>query len=131
MATEKPYKVVKYNTQRGERWRVVDADSEKVLDDAQGYGYRTAQKAHAGWAYISRDKSKDDEKRRRQKEIRKWLKEHKEVVNLFEAEAFDTAVGRNGPEAKIDVALLKYVLKVCGVEATEFKPNEILRELMR
>lgn len=33
------------------RYRVVDADTGEVLDDAQGYGYTSAQKAHRGFAY--------------------------------------------------------------------------------
>ena len=32
-------------------WILVDDETGKVLDDAQGYGYRTAQKAHAAYAY--------------------------------------------------------------------------------
>ena len=28
------------------------------VDDAQGYGYKSAQKAYAGWAYKNRDKSR-------------------------------------------------------------------------
>lgn len=37
---------------------IVSVDTGEVLDDAQGYGYKTAQKAYAGYSYKNRDKSK-------------------------------------------------------------------------
>jgi hypothetical protein len=55
----KPYK---------KRFVVVDNETGEVLDDAQGYGYKTAQKAHVAWAYKTRDKSKDAEKMKKKKE---------------------------------------------------------------
>ena len=45
------------------RYVVVDKDTGEVLDDAQGYGYRSVQKAYAAYGYKTRDKSKDAEKR--------------------------------------------------------------------
>lgn len=33
------------------RYVIVDIDTGEILDDAQGYGYRTAQKAYAGYNY--------------------------------------------------------------------------------
>lgn len=50
------------------RYVIKDMESGTIVDDAQGYGYKSAQKAYAGWAYKSRDKSKDTEKR--QKNVR-------------------------------------------------------------
>ena len=40
------------------RYVIKDMESGVIVDDAQGYGYKSAQKAYAGWAYKSRDKSK-------------------------------------------------------------------------
>ena len=34
------------------RWVIVDSKTGKVLDDAQGYGYRTEQKAYAGYGHV-------------------------------------------------------------------------------
>ena len=33
------------------RYVIKDMESGSIVDDAQGYGYRTAQKAYAGWSY--------------------------------------------------------------------------------
>ena len=38
---------------------VVDVDTWEVLDNAQGYGYKTKQKAMAAWNYKTMDRSKD------------------------------------------------------------------------
>ena len=47
------------NSDKAERRYVIkDMESGEIVDDAQGYGYKSAQKAYAGWAYKSRDKSK-------------------------------------------------------------------------
>ena len=43
------------------RYCIVSTDTGEVFDDAQGYGYKTAQKAYAAFAYKNRDKSKDKE----------------------------------------------------------------------
>lgn len=45
---ESKYKVEKYQKDKYEyRYRIVDAKSNKVIDDAQGYGVKTSQKAFA------------------------------------------------------------------------------------
>ena len=37
----------------------VDKETGEVLDDAQGYGYKTKRNAYACYGYKNRDKSKD------------------------------------------------------------------------
>ena len=56
------------------RYVVVDKETGEVLDNAQGYWYRTVQAAYKAWAYKTRDRSKDKEKAQRRKEIRSWMK---------------------------------------------------------
>lgn len=55
---------------RDKRYVVIDKNTQEVLDDAQGYGYRSPQKAYAAYAYKHRDKSKDKEKAAKAKKIR-------------------------------------------------------------
>lgn len=33
------------------QWVLIDSNTGKIIDDAQGYGYRSPQKAHACYAY--------------------------------------------------------------------------------
>lgn len=39
---------------KGKRYVIVDVETGEILADANGYGYHTPQKAHAGWAYIEK-----------------------------------------------------------------------------
>lgn len=47
---KKPIKAVPMTGKYG-RWQIVNTETGEILDDAQGYGYRSAQKAHAAYAY--------------------------------------------------------------------------------
>ena len=55
------------------RYVIKDMESGEIVDDAQGYGYKSARKEYAGWAYKSRDKSRDAEKAKKEKMISKWM----------------------------------------------------------
>lgn len=66
------------------RYVIKDMESGSIVDDAQGYGYRTAQKAYAGWSYKNRNKSKDKEKAEKENIIAKWMKDNKSFINLLD-----------------------------------------------
>ena len=51
------YRAVDYQPSKNSfetRYRIVSTATRKVLDDAQGYSYKTAQKAHAAYTYKKR-----------------------------------------------------------------------------
>lgn len=132
----KGYKVERYSIVHSPRdkyyisyneppYRVVDAETGNVLDDAQGYGYRTAQKAHAAWGYRTRDRSKDKEKQQK-KHIKKRMKEHPEFVHMMEWIAFEIAKGPWGPDDKFDAKFVSQMLKENGLE-TDFTAGELLK----
>ena len=104
------------------RYVVIDKDSGQVLDDAQGYGYKSVQKAHAAYSYKTRDKSKDAEKRARKKHILSWLKEHEDFAGLMEAVAFD-CVKCGEP---FNATTVKQMLKENNLD-TDFTAGELLR----
>lgn len=108
------------------RFVVIDEESGQVLDDAQGYGYKSAQKAHAAWAYKNRDRSKDAEKKAKERAIRAWLKEHKDFAAIMEDEAFLTAKGEYGPDARFGAKAVKDLLKEAGLQP-DFTAGELLR----
>lgn len=108
------------------RFVIVDKETKELLDDAQGYGYTSAQKAHACWNYKTRDKSKDAEKRSKTAEIKKWMKEHKSFVHLMGGIEFEICKGSWGPDDKFDTALVKQMLKENNLEI-DFKPSELLK----
>ena len=64
------------------RYIIVDEDTGKVLDDAQGYGYKSAEKAYRGYAY----KNRTPDKKKRDKELKDWLKKQKGFLKRIEDE---------------------------------------------
>lgn len=64
--SEKNYKVTKnkeLSTADKKRYIVVDIQTGEILDDAQSYGYKSIKNAYSAFAYKTRDKSKDKEKK--------------------------------------------------------------------
>ena len=56
------------------RFIIVD-DNGNVLDDAQGWGYTSAEKAHRAWGWKTNKKA-----RKKDKSCSKWWKKHKEFA---------------------------------------------------
>lgn len=111
---------------RDKRYVVIDKTTQEVLDDAQGYGYRSPQKAYAAYAYKHRDKSKDKEKAAKTKRILVWMKEHKDFVKLMDQIAFEIEKGSWGPDNKFDTKLVKQLLKESDLEP-DFSAAELIR----
>ena len=107
------------------RYVIVSTETGEILDDAQGYGYRTAQKAYAAYAYKNRDRSKDKIRSEKQKRIRQWMKEHKSFVRAMDEYAFEIAKGSWGPNDKFDAKFVKRMLKDEGLEP-DFSAGEFL-----
>lgn len=108
------------------RYCIVSNETGEVLDDAQGYGYKTAQKAYAAYAYKTRDKSKDKEKTDKKRHIQKWMKEHKGFVRAMDDTAFQILKGSWGPNDKFDAKQVKEML-----DNFELKPDFTAGELLR
>lgn len=111
---------------RDKRYVVIDKNTQEIVDDAQGYGYRSPQKAYAAYAYKHRDKSKDKEKAAKAKKIRSWMKEHKDFVKLMDQIAFEITKGSWGPDDKFDAKLVKQLLKENDLEP-DFTAAELIR----
>ena len=93
------------------------------MDNAQEYGYKSAQKAHAAYSYKTRDRSKDAEKLAKKRHIIKWLKENKAFTRLLEdAEWYSI----KEPDDRLDAALVKKLLKENNLEP-DFTAGELLR----
>lgn len=109
-----------------QRYCIISTETGEVLDDAQGYGYRTAQKAYAAYGYKTRDKSKDKDKQLKREQIKSWMKKHKSFVKLMDEEAFDIAKGSGAPDEEFDTAHVKELLERCNLEP-DFKASELLK----
>lgn len=114
------------SSQYEKRYVIVDKNSGKVLDDAQGYGYKSKQNAYSAYAYKHRDKKKDREKKTKERHIKAWLKEHKDFTKFMDQIAFEIAKGSWGPDEKFNAKQVKQMLKNCGLEP-DFTAGELLK----
>lgn len=108
------------------RFCIVSTDTGEVLDDAQGYGYKTAQKAYSAYAYKTRDKSKDKERAAKKKHIEQWMKENSSFVRLMDDCAFEITKGTMAPDDKFDVKFVNELLKENGLNP-DFTTSELLK----
>lgn len=109
------------------RFVIVDDETGQVLDDAQGYGYKSPQNAHAAWAYKHRDRSKDSIKKKTKRNVLSWCKEHQDFVEGLESIAFHVAKGSYGPEAKFNSKYVKKAFDDAGFSELPFSISEFLR----
>jgi len=58
-------------------------DNGKVIDDAQGYGYKTKEGAYKAYAYKNRTKSEKAEYELKINKIKQYIKDHNEVINAI------------------------------------------------
>jgi hypothetical protein len=70
------------------RYVVVEDSTGKVLDDAGGYGYKSAQNAHRGWAYKSKPKAERAKRDALKGQVRQWCEDHKSFVDDLMQEQF-------------------------------------------
>ena len=108
------------------RYFIVSCETGEILDDAQGYGYKTAQNAYKSYGYKNRDKSKDKEKRIRRKQIENWMLAHHDFVEAMDKYAFEIAKGSWGRDAKFDTKFVAEMLEAADLE-TDFTAFELLK----
>lgn len=61
------------------RYVVVDSDNGEVLDNAQGYGYKTVSGAYAAYSYQRSHNMNGMDKNLRQ-DVKNWIAEHRDFV---------------------------------------------------
>ena len=115
------------STYNDNRYVIVDSETNEIIDDAQGYGYKTPRNAHAAYAYKNRDKSKDAEKEAKKRVVLKWCKENKEFVNVLLDDAFQIAKGSYGPDDKFDAKYVADAFKDAGFKDLPFTTSEFLK----
>lgn len=57
------------------RYACVDESTNEILDDAQGFGYKTAQAAYKAWGW----KHRSPEKKEKEKYTKEWIKKNKKI----------------------------------------------------
>ena len=109
------------------RYIIVNTDTGEILDNAQGYGYKTPQKAYAAYAYKTRDKSKDAEKEARREAAYVFLKQHKGFRQAMDGFCFEIEVkGSWGPDDHFDAKFVKQMLSDYGFKEEGFSASDLL-----
>ena len=106
----------------GRRYVVVDEASGEVLDDAQGYGYRSAQNAHRAYAYKAMPPKKKRQRDAVKRRVARWCAEHEDVMQHVEQAMFyGMKDGANITEADVRTILAEH-----GVELP-FGVNDLMK----
>lgn len=114
-----------YNTSET-RYYIVSDETGEILDDAQGYGYKTAQKAYAAYAYKNRSKEQTKALEEKDRHIREWMREHKGFVGFMDQVAFEIAKGSWGPKDKFNAKVVKELLENSELKI-DFTAGDLLR----
>lgn len=107
-----------------DRYILINTETGEIVDNAQGYGYKSIQGAYAAYSYKTRDRSKDKERELKKREIRKWMKEHKSFVEELDNIAFINL--KDGIDKDISAKDVKDLLKNYGL-TTNFTAGELLK----
>lgn len=123
--SDKPYdNIPAYDTVET-RYCIVSTDTGEVLDDAQGYGYKTAKRAYLAYTHRTRDKTKDNEKALKRKHIQQWMKEHKSFVKAMDTVAFENAKCASGNTDGFGASVVREMLSEFGL-TPDFTAGELL-----
>lgn len=106
---------------------MIDIRTGEILDDAQGYGYKTKTKAFAAFCY-KRDHNKSDIKKKKaiKNTIKKWLEKHQNFSDLLDMYFLEIAKGQHGEDAKFDEQLVRDILKENEIELKSFFVKQLL-----
>ena len=95
------------------RYVVVDEATGEVLDDAQGYGYKTAQNAHRAHAFKSMSPKNKRQRDAAKRRVQRWCGQHPEVVQHLEQSTFYAmGDGENVTAADVRVILAEHGLEL-------------------
>lgn len=71
------------------RYIVINEETGEVLDDAQGYGYKSYQNAVKGYSYQRKTKEQKQQLKIKKKKCQEWWSKHKSIANFYEAVLLD------------------------------------------
>lgn len=71
------------STPQETRYVIVDTQEGKIVDDANGYGYKSITSAKRAWGYKSQTPAERSEQLNRYRQILKWMDEHQDTVGFI------------------------------------------------
>lgn len=82
------------------RYMLINPETGEIVDDAQGYGYRTKQGAHAAYGYSHKTPQQAHNQKINKQANKAFLKRHPHFENNWNEVIFDCY--KNGEEAGYD-----------------------------
>ena len=93
------------------RYVIIDIETGEIIDDAQGYGFRTPQKAYSAYSYRLKQNGR---KTYTKKDIKKWISEDPKHAKLIKSinKTVDETLGYDIEDyQEISKASLKNIVK--------------------
>ena len=116
------------------RYVLVDIDTGEIVDDANGYGYKTIKGAYSAYSYLNRTKEDKIKYNQRQNNVKKFLNDHKSFEKTFVECSYEIAMGKWGPDDKADCNLVKKLLKdmeITNIKDYDITPNDVFKFLTK
>ena len=116
------------------RYVIVDTETGEVLDDANGYGFKSQKAAYKAFWYKNRTKEENKNYNNKKKNVKLFLKEHKYIKKDFEQFAFEIQKGSWGPNDKVNTNLVKMILdnhNITNLEKYGITPYDIFKFLVK
>lgn len=107
------------------RWILVDDETGEILDDAQGYGYRSATGAHRAYAYKSMPKAKKRKTDAIKRKAKAFWAEHDALAVDIADMQFDAL--KNG-EALSEKDIV-YLIEESGIDTGDLTPKQLVKYL--
>ena len=102
-----------FETYREKRYVLVDADTGKVFDDAQGYGYKSKQSAMAKYSYASKSKEELHKIAKEKALVQNFWRTHKGFGDYVSELALDnTKCGQKFTAKDLEEAMSVYGISV-------------------
>ena len=114
-------------TENNQHYEIVNEKTGVVLDDNNGFGYTTAEKAYRAFAYKIRDTSKDVQKEIIKKVILDWLDNHTEFERLMIHEYLMIVPKSSETGIKFNTAYMRKRLKDEGLIVEDFKIGDLFK----
>ena len=114
------------STKYDKRYVVIDKETGEVIDDAQGYGYKSKYKAYAAWAYKEKNNLSSASLSERDYYIEKWIEENSDFVKIMDTFAIDVKEGKYGKGAKFNAYAVWKLLEEHNIDI-DFTAGELLQ----
>lgn len=105
------------------RYVIIDEGTGSILDNAQGWGYKTIQGAYKAWTYKNKVKNPKQHEKKIRAKVKGFVSNHKEIFRELQDVIWYSA--KDGE--KLTEKDIKDFLKEKGIEDLPFTINQLLK----